>query len=504
MKVTMKISAVMIAFGLNAVYAASPAGDYLVKIDAAKTSAFRMNMFQALPLGTQVTNLNLNGWQRIKIPTSKLRSFSVNALSKIPGVVHVQPNYKIRLLDQPGFAEIRAQITANTAQPPTADDDCPIPGLCGDKPAADNPEIPAPVSPSTGSDPLLNKQWGMLNIGAEKAWNKSKGRNNVVVAVIDTGVDYQHEDLVESLWRNPGESGTDAQGRNKATNGVDDDGNGYVDDQIGWDFVSNDNKPYDLASSLLDLIMGGGNPGHGTHCAGNVAARGFNGRGISGVAPNVSIMALRFLSEKGEGTTAGAVMAIAYALRNGAHITSNSWGSEGEDPNEDKDNKALSEAIQASQEKGVLFVAAAGNGHQGVGYDNDTDAKPAIPASYPHDIIVSVAAIGANDQLGAFSNWGPKSVDIGAPGVKIFSTTVGSKYSDTVLDLFGTAVTWDGTSMATPHVAGAAALYLSHNPNASWSQIKTALLQSATPITALSGKVVSNGKLNVAKLLGED
>lgn len=494
----------LIGLGLLATNAAQ-AADYLVKFDTSRSSVFRaapsikFNIMAALPANSKIEDLGLAGWHKIEVPQSKFRSMSINALSNIPGVLYVQPNYKIKLLDNPGMQNVRAQMAALIDENKVSQE-CPVPGAC-DAAGPDNPAIPAPINPGNGSDPLFNNQWGMLDIGVSKAWNKSKGSDKIVVAVIDTGVDYTHEDIVENLWRNKGELGTDAQGHNKATNGIDDDGNGYIDDQIGWDFVSNDNKPYDLSSSPMDLIMSGGNPGHGTHCAGNVAARGFNGKGVSGVAPNVAIMSLRFLSEKGEGTTAGAIEAISYALRNGAHITSNSWGSEGEDPNEAVENKALRDIIQASQNQGVLFIAAAGNGHGGNGYDNDTDAQPAFPASYDHDIIVSVAALGVDNQLGSFSNWGIRSVDIGAPGVKIYSTTVGSKYSDIVLDLFGMVVTWDGTSMATPHVAGAAALYLSNNPKASWSQIKAALIKSATPIESLNGKVVSNGKLNVESLL---
>jgi subtilisin family serine protease len=340
----------------------------------------------------------------------------------------------------------------------------------------------------------------MIDIGASNTWKIARGKP-IVVAVIDTGVDYTHQDLIDNLWRNAGEMGRDAQGRDKSTNGIDDDGNGYIDDVMGWDFVSNDNKPYDLSGSPIEIITKGANPGHGTHCAGNVAARGDNGRGISGVAPEAIIMPLRFLSEKGEGDTAGAVKAIQYAVKNGAKVLSNSWGSEGEDPSEGAANQALKDVITEAMNSGVLFIAAAGNGHQGVGYDNDTDAKPGVPASYSIDNIISVAAIDAKDQLGSFSNWGRRTVHIGAPGVAVFSTTVGSKYSDTVVDMLGIKATWDGTSMATPHVAGAAALYWSKHPNATWREVKNAILDSARPISALQGKTVTGGKLNVESLM---
>jgi subtilisin family serine protease len=480
----------LIGFGIQSANASSATpGDYLVKL---KPGA-KKNVFLQMKKSAQVQDLGLEGWVRIKTNPAAVGVLNAAALRKTEGVEYVQPNYKVRLLENPSLAAVREKLKT------MGDDDGGFPGMPG-QPIADNPEIPAIQQPSSGQDPLFNNQWGMLDIGVTRAWNKTKGRNNVVVAVIDTGVDYTHEDIVENLWRNTGEIGTDSQGRDKSKNGVDDDNNGYIDDSIGWDFVSNDNKPFDLSVDPMQLILGGGNPGHGTHCAGNVAARGFNGKGVSGVAPGVSIMSLRFLSEKGEGTTAGAVQAINYALRNGAHITSNSWGSEGEDEG-DAENRALREAIAASQTKGVLFVAAAGNGHSGVGYDNDRDSKPGYPASYNDDIIISVAALDVNNNLGSFSNWGKTSVDIGAPGVKVYSTTVNSNYADTVIDMLGMKITWDGTSMATPHVAGAAALYLSHNPNASWQQIKAALLTSATKIPALTGKIVSDGKLNVEGLL---
>ncbi len=523
------IATLLVGVGFQAAQAAMAPieGDYLVKY-APNTSHLRSQaIISLLPAGTKVDSLGVYGWVQVQVPAAHVNTFGINALSKMPGVLYAQPNYRIFLRESPSLIELRTQLAVMRAQNKAlGKDDCPIPipqlcdpnnggggggggGLPGmpGEPAKDNPDIPGVTTPGSGADPLINKQWGMLDIGATKVWNKARG-NEVVVAVIDTGIDYTHEDLVDNLWRNPGENGTDAQGRNKASNGVDDDANGYVDDSIGWDFVSNDNKPFDLSSSQIELITGqGGNPGHGTHCAGNVAARGDNGKGISGVSPTTKIMGLRFLSEKGEGTTAGAVKAINYALKNGAQVMSNSWGSEGEDPKEVEDNKALHDAIHAAEVKGVLFIAAAGNGRQSnpagqpAGYDNDTDSKPGMPASLPDQIIISVAATDADGKLGSFSNFGKRTVHIGAPGVKVFSTTVGSNYSDTVIDMLGMKATWDGTSMATPHVAGAAALYIATHPNASWQTVKNAILKSATPTASLQGKVVTDGRLNVEGML---
>ncbi len=348
----------------------------------------------------------------------------------------------------------------------------------GSAPTGD-PAFPSDIVSTTGPDAEYGKQWGMADIGVKEAWQmtSTKGSPDMIVAVIDTGVDYTHEELAENMWRNPGESGN-----GKEINGVDDDGNGFVDDVVGWDFAGKDNKPYDITSGFM------GNPGHGTHCAGNVAARSDNGKGIVGVAPNVKIMAMRFISEKGSGTSEDAVLAIKYAVDNGAKILSNSWGSEGDDG----DGQIVKDAIQYALDRGVLFVAAAGNGHNGVGYNNDTDPKPAYPASYDHDNIISVAAIDRNNRLGSFSNWGLKTVDIAAPGVDVYSSIPKNKYMN-----------MPGTSMSCPHVAGAAALYWSHNPGKSWLEVKEAILSSAVAIPVLKGKAVSEGKLNVKALMAQ-
>lgn len=404
-------------------------------------------------------------------------------------IEYIQPDYQIKLLEDYQIqdpikrAEFQNYLTLH-------------PEIMRSK-YSDNPPIESVPSQSLGADPMLSKQWGMLDIGGPQIWSQVRNTKPVIVAVIDTGVDYTHPDLNPNMWRNPGEIGIDANGKDKATNKIDDDGNGYVDDVVGYDFLANDALPYDLATPAWQLLFGGGNPGHGTHCAGNVAARGDNNLGISGVAPNAQIMALRFIGPRG-GSTSAAIRAIKYAVDNGAKVLSNSWGSEGEDPTEQTQNKALKDIIAYAESKEVLFITAAGNGHSGKGYDNDTDSRPAYPASYSFSNIISVAAIDSNDQLGAFSNWGKKTVHIAAPGVKVYSTIVGGKYSDSVIPFLAK---WEGTSMATPHVAGAAALYWSAHPEKSAAEVKAAILDSATKIPALQNKISTEGKLNLINLM---
>lgn len=495
--ITTAVLAVLIGASANAGVAKNNSNDLLIKFkDSAAIKGFAT---MAQKGGGKVETLGSSNWVHVKLTAQNLKQMSLKDIQNHPEVAAVQPNYPIHLMenyqlkDQALRAKLQHMIdgSGNAANKNNA-----TPAA-----AADNPAIPeAGTATGSGADPDFAKQWGMNDIGASKGWQKTRGEQ-MVVAVIDTGVDYTHEDLVDNLWRNPGETGKDSQGRDKATNGVDDDGNGFIDDVVGWDFATNDNKPYDLAGDPLQVIMQGMNPGHGTHCAGNVGARADNGKGVAGVAPNVKIMAMRFLTEKGQGSTAGAVQAIDYAVKMGAKVLSNSWGSEGEDPNEAQENLALREAIQRAEAAGVLFVAAAGNGHSGVGYDNDTDPKPAYPASYDYDSIISVAAIAQDNTLGAFSNWGVKSVDIAAPGVVVYSTTVGNKYSDVVVDMFGMKATWDGTSMAAPHVSGAAALYWAAHPTLTAKEVKAAILKTATPHSNLAGKLVTGGKLNVEALM---
>ncbi|HEU5181951.1 MAG TPA: choice-of-anchor D domain-containing protein [Candidatus Polarisedimenticolia bacterium] len=294
------------------------------------------------------------------------------------------------------------------------------------------------------------------DIDAESAWNITTGDRRVVVAVIDTGIDYTHPDLAANIWTNPGEI---------AGNGLDDDNNGYVDDVHGYDFANDDGDPMD------DNF-------HGTHVAGTIGAIGDNSLGVVGVNWHVSLMALKFLGSGGSGTDSDAVRAVEYAKSMGADVLSNSWGGGGF-------SQTLLDAINAAAEGGILFVAAAGN--DGV----NTDIHPQYPASYASEGIITVAATDSEDRLAAFSNYGPSTVHLAAPGVDILSTLPGGKY--------GLA---SGTSMATPHVAGVAALVRAVDPDLGLADLKARLLSSVDPIAALATKVSKGGRLNARRPLG--
>ena len=338
------------------------------------------------------------------------------------------------------------------------------------------PDLPISVSTfspqSTPNDPRYGDLYGLHNIGqsggtvdadidAPEAWQVSTGSRNIIVGVVDTGIDYNHPDLAANMWVNPGEI---------AGNGIDDDGNGFVDDVHGYDFANDDGDPFD-------------DEGHGTHVAGTIGGVGNNGLGVAGVSWEVSLMGLKFLDANGSGSTSDAIQAINYAtmMRNqyaqNVRITNNSWGGGGS-------SNAMRQAIEAGSEADILFVAAAGND----GMDNDSN--PQYPASYTNDAVVSVAATNRNDSLAGFSNYGATSVDLAAPGVGIVSTVPDGGYAS-----------FSGTSMATPHVAGAAALALAVDPTLTVSQLRTGLLGTVDAVGGLSGKTVTGGRLNVGRLV---
>lgn len=321
------------------------------------------------------------------------------------------------------------------------------------------------------NDPYFAAQWALRNNGqnngkekadidAINAWAKTKGSRKVVVAVLDSGVDYTHQDLIENIWQRP-----------DSVPAYKDDELGTFDDKHGFNSAENIGDPMD-------------DNGHGTHCAGVVGAVGDNNEGIAGINWNVEIMGLKFLGKGGFGSTKNAIEAINYAIdrkRAGVNIRviSASWGST-------QYSRALEDAIRKAGEEGILFVAAAGNSSA------NTDKFPHYPSSYKLPNVVSVAALDRFDALASFSNYGAKSVHIAAPGKEIMSTWLKGNYREA-----------SGTSMATPQVSGVAGLVLAVKPNLSVEDLRERLLKSVDKLDALDGKIENAGRLNAAKAVGE-
>ncbi|NLV28152.1 MAG: S8 family serine peptidase [Methanomicrobiales archaeon] len=381
-----------------------------------------------------LSNNGVPGMQVVQVTGTSLENAMASYRAN-PDVLYVEPDYRISLspIEQSGkTAEIKSVGAASTNYP---------------------------------NDPGFSNLWGLSNTGqapfygisgadidAPLAWGVSTGSSSVTVAVIDTGVDYTHTDLTANIWRNSGET----------VNGIDDDGNGYIDDIRGWNFVTKTNDPMD-------------DNGHGTHCAGSIAAVGNNGIGICGVTWNTKIMPLKFLDAQGSGYTSDAISAILYANKMGVPIISNSWSGTGY-------SQSLKDALDAST---AVVICASGNS------GGNSDITPIYPAAYTSSNIVSVAASGYDDTLASFSNYGLSSVDVAAPGVSIYSTTKSGQYKYL-----------NGSSMAAAYVTGIAALIKAQNPSMTAAQIKSKILGTCDYISSLSGKVVTGGRVNAAKALG--
>jgi uncharacterized repeat protein (TIGR01451 family) len=364
--------------------------------------------------------------QRVRLPSGMNLAEAIKLYEKNPTVLYAEPNY-IRRATQ------HALLTPNDAQ--------------------------------------FSQLWALHNVGqtggtpdadmdAPEAWELSTGSSSVVVAVIDTGVDYNHPDLSANIWRNTLDCNS---------NNIDDDGNGYKDDCYGIDTANNDSNPMD-------------DNNHGTHVAGTIGARGNNSIGVVGVNWNVQIMACKFLSTNGSGSDADAIECLEYVKtmkERGVNIvaTNNSWGGGGF-------SQALYDAIAAQMDAGILFIAAAGNDSA------NNDSTESYPANYYLPNIIAVAATTHTDGLASFSNFGRRTVHVGAPGSSILSTTRNNSYS-----------TFSGTSMATPHVTGLAALLKAHNPSLDWIALRNLILSSGDPKPALADKTITGRRINAYQAL---
>jgi subtilisin family serine protease len=301
---------------------------------------------------------------------------------------------------------------------------------------------------------------------AAEAWAANHtGSSTVHIGIIDQGFMYSHPDIAANVWTNPYDP----------LDGVDNDDNGYIDDIHGWDFKRNDNEVFD---GLTDW--------HGTHVAGIIGAKGGNEIGVAGINWNITLISAKFIGKQ-SGSLADAVKAIDYLTdlktRHNLRLpaSNNSWGG-------GPFVQSLADAITRAEEADILFIAAAANSA------GDNDATPFYPATYPNTNIISVASINKLGQLSAFSNYGATTVDLGAPGEEVFSTYL-DKYKGKAIASYGFL---SGTSMATPHVTGAVALYVSQHPNATGAEIKNAILSSVTPTVSLTGKTLTGGRLNLS------
>jgi subtilisin family serine protease len=392
--------------------------EVLVKLDSSGSA--RRSIETLVENGARlVERFDPLGWQRIKIPAGVTVDDAVRTYQKLEGVIHVQPNFYYRL-----------QLTPN--------------------------------DPDFG----LSSMYGLTKINAPAAWDLSTGSSSVVVANIDTGIRYTHNDLAANIWTNPGEPAT--------VNGVDDDNNGFIDDHYGWDFRYNDSDPLDQN-------------GHGTHTAGTIGAVGNNMIGVVGVNWTVRIMAIKIYSPTGTDTTSAMLInAYQYVLlmkNRGVNIrvTNNSYGGCLEACGYDQ---ATKDAIDALGNAGILNVFAAGNS------GTNNDVAPHYPSNYTSPSILAVGGSNSSDQR-AF-NYGLVSVDLAAPGIGIRSTTSGSDSS------YGSS---SGTSMSTPHVSGAAALLSAYNPALSVASLKATLMNTVDVLPTFSGFNRTGGRLNVGAAL---
>lgn len=327
------------------------------------------------------------------------------------------------------------------------------------------------MNKETIQDAQYSDQWGLKNTGrnsggwfnrgkagedinAEGVWKLTRGAKEVKIAVIDTGVDYTHKDLAANMWVNEAEK--------NGQPGVDDDGNGYVDDVHGYDFANDDGDPQD-------------GHGHGTHCAGNIGAL-HNRNGIRGVMSKVKMVGIKFLSDSGRGETEHAIKSIDYAVKVGVNLMSNSWGG-------GEFSQALMDSIKAADAAGIVFVAAAGNSRA------DNDARATYPANYEVDNVITVGSHDGAGKRSSFSNYGKKTVHVFAPGSNILSTVPGDRYRK-----------MSGTSMACPLAAGAIGLLMAEFPNLTPLEIRERVVATGVKNGQIDN-VTAGGRMDAKRLL---
>ncbi|MGH3079692.1 MAG: S8 family serine peptidase [Gaiellaceae bacterium] len=380
-------------------------GELLVRFEQTATATARADVLADLD-ATVIERLPLSGLVRVRLEPGTSVEAAAAAFERRSDVRYAQPNHRFRIA-------------------------------------------------ATPNDPDFPQLWGLRKIDAPTAWDTRTDSSAVTVAVVDSGVDYTHPDLTDNIWLN-----------DDPIDGVDNDGNGKVDDLRGWDFANGDNNPMD-------------DNGHGTHVAGTIGARGHNGVGVTGVNWRVNLMAMKAGDQDGALLESWIVGAFQYACANGAKVINGSFGGYGDVP------QGMFDAVNACP--GALFVFAAGN------EANNNDVDPAWPCSLSSPNILCVAATNSSDERAPFSNYGVNTVDLAAPGVDILSTVPGSTYDS-----------WPGTSMASPHVAGAAALLLAERQSLSATDLRRALLLAADARPALTGLLATGARLNVRRALSQE
>jgi subtilisin family serine protease len=436
------LGAALAAMSFSSAAAKHVPGELIVKLkDGVTKSAFKSFKSMGVELDRTI-DLSSGDLFVVKFDETKSMKSIKSALNNNPNIEYAEPNFIYEIVKPQASYNVNALISSSV-----------------------EPNAYAPVDPKFGS------LWGLANTGSNdprggsgvegadidalKAWQITKGDKRVRIAVIDTGIDYRHPDLKDQMWTNTAEL--------NGTPGVDDDGNGYVDDIHGYDFANNDGDPMDGHS-------------HGTHCAGTIGAS-HNSIGVAGVMADVEFVGIKFLTDSGSGSTEGAIKSIDYATKMNVDLMSNSWGGGGR-------SQALEDAIKRAADKGIVFTAAAGNS------STNNDQRPHYPSNYDVKNVISVAATTSGDGLASFSCYGRRTVHIAAPGHNILSTTKNGGYAS-----------YSGTSMATPHVSGAIGLLIAKEGRMDLEELRNRVMATSEPISALRGKTINSGRLNAYNLL---